>query len=633
MSVALEKKNSKWIYAFAAIILTAIAFFPSLSNGFTNWDDEVYLLNNENIREFSWEKIKYWFGAYHHGNYHPLTMISYMWEYSMSELNPRVYHFNNYILHLLNTGLVFFFVYKLVDKKEVALIVATLFGIHPMHVESVAWVSERKDLLYTAFYLGSLIVYLGYKHHPDWKKYLLLIFLFVASLLSKSAAVVLPVVLLLIDYYQERKLTIKLVIEKVPFFLLSIIFGILAIKSQNATEAIASYDTFTTTQRALFAGYGSLVYIAKVFWPFGLTAFHPYPALVENGTRLPYLFYIVPALSIVVFGGALFLWKKSKGLVFGLFFYLVNVALVLQFVSVGSAIYAERYSYMAYVGLFFMIAMGLSKIIEKQKKFRKPIYIVMITISIGLSFLTFQQTTTWKNSVSLWKQYNTTHPESRHGEYKIAEYYMDLGNNELALEQFLYIGQKYDSTGRAYMGAGNILGRMGKAKEALVYFNLAEKEYDPNGNMQSLWVNRAITFSMLKQYENAFEDYTKALEHMPNDYQIYTNRGFAYLEHGDLDKAINDFSTVLQVESNNIRLYFMRALAQHRKKNMNLAIADYSKVLQLNPNHKDAYHNRAICFEAQGNYKQALDGILKAQQLGKQENPAYIERLQKLAKN
>ena len=227
MSASLEKKSSKWIYAFAAVVITAIAFFPSLSNGFTNWDDEVYVINNENIREFSWEKIKYWFGAYHHGNYHPLTMVSYMWEYSISELNPSIYHINNYILHLLNTALVFFFIYKLTDKKEVAIIVATLFGVHPMHVESVAWISERKDLLYSVFYLSTLIVYLGYKHSPDWKKYLLLLVLFVASLLSKSAAVVLPIVLLLIDYYQQRKLTIKLIIEKIPLFALSIVFGVL----------------------------------------------------------------------------------------------------------------------------------------------------------------------------------------------------------------------------------------------------------------------------------------------------------------------------------------------------------------------------------------------------------------------
>ena len=247
MSESEEKHILKWGLPLIAIVITGIAFCPSLINGWTNWDDEVYVLNNENIREFSWSQIKYWFTEYHHGNYHPLTMISYMVEYSIAELDPIIYHLTNYLLHLLNTGLVFFFIFKLIARKDVALITAILFGVHPMHVESVAWISERKDLLYTAFYLGSILVYLSYKQSPDWKKYNIILLLFLGSLLSKSAAVVLPVVLLLIDYFQERKLTKRLLLEKIPLFVLSIVFGILAIKSQNATEAIASFDTFTTT--------------------------------------------------------------------------------------------------------------------------------------------------------------------------------------------------------------------------------------------------------------------------------------------------------------------------------------------------------------------------------------------------
>ncbi len=631
MSKGEEKKGLKWALPLVAIVITGIAFYPSLFNGWTNWDDEVYVLNNENIKEFSWGQIKYWFTEYHHGNYHPLTMISYMIEYNIAEFNPSIYHFTNYILHLLNTGLVFFFIFKLIGRKEVAFITSILFGVHPMHVESVAWISERKDLLYALFYLGSLLVYLSYKHSSDWKKYFVLLLLFLGSLLSKSAAVVLPVVLLLIDYFQGRKLTIKLFVEKIPLFGLSIVFGILAIKSQNATEAIASFDTFTTTQRALFAGYGSMVYIAKSIWPFNLTAFHPYPSLVDNGTRLPYIYYITPILSVLVFGGVLFLWKRNRLILFGLFFYLVNVALVLQFISVGSAIYAERYSYMAYVGLFFLFALGVVKLTETRPSWQKPIYVGVTLTCLALSWLTIKQTKTWNNSVTLWEQFNEVHPQSRHGEYKIAEFHMDAGNDDLALEQFLHIGNKYPTAGRAHMGAGNILGKMGKVDEALIFFNRAEAEYDANGNMQDLWVNRAITFSMLKQYENAFKDYKKALQYEPNNYQIYINRGFAYIEYGDFEKAISDFTVVLQFQPGNERVHFMRALAFHQANKLENAVSGYNDVLKINPNNPDAYHNRAICFEAAGKYKQALEGILKAQKLGKRENEAYIQKLQKLA--
>jgi tetratricopeptide (TPR) repeat protein len=331
---------------------------------------------------------------------------------------------------------------------------------------------------------------------------------------------------------------------------------------------------------------------------------------------------------VIVFGGALFFWNRNKAIVFGLFFYLINVALVLQFVSVGSAIYAERYSYMAYVGLFFLFAMGLDKLVEKGSFMRIAVYAITSAICIGLCWLTFNQSKTWKDSISLWSQQIKVYPDRAFGHKKIAEYFMDNGNDQKAFEKFDYLVKRFPKGPRVRMGRANMLGKMGKYELALKDYEIA---LSINSDLTEIYVNRAITYSILKQYENAFKDYEKALFYEPNNYQIHINRGFAYIEYGDFEKAISDFTIVLQLQPNNQRIHFMRALAYHRANKLESAVLGYNAVLQINPNNPDAYHNRAICFEAEGKYKQALEGILKAQKLGKQENEAYIQKLQKLA--
>lgn len=632
-----KKKLSFWIYILVAVIVTGFAFYPSLSNGFTNWDDEVYVLNNPEIRDLSWEKVKHWFSfdTYHHGNYHPLTMVSYMLEYGSTDPDKNgvpkdasIFHLTNYLLHLLNTVLVFLFVNALIKDKISTLIVSVLFGIHPMHVESVAWISERKDVLYTAFYLGGLLTYLNYRKNDDWLQYGLMYLLVLCSLLSKSAAVVFPVTLLLIDYVQSRVFSMRLIAEKAPLFLLSFIFGVLAIKSQNETEAIASYDTFTTTQRMFFAGYGSLIYIFKAVWPFDLSAFHPYPAYQPGTQLLPWAFYILSAVSVLLFGGVLFFYNKWRWLVFGLFFYLVNIALVLQFVSVGSAIYAERYSYMPYIGLFILLAIGIGKLKEMKPELAKASYVVLAVLVSGLAFLTIQQTKTWKNSVTLWQQFNKACPESNFGYVKLAEYYQDHNQVDEAFNMFDYIVKTYPGSYKATMGRANLFARKGQYEEALKDYNTA---ITGRPELYEVYVNRAITYSIMKQFDKALEDYNKAIQYMPNNLQIYQNRGIAHLEVGNINEAIQDFSIVLQSQPTNIRIHFMKALAHHRSGNFDEAINEYSTVLQLSPKYGDAAHNRAICYESKGNYKPAYQDVLLAQQLGKQENQAYVAKLKKLA--
>ena len=226
-----KKKNRQiasrnYHFGLVFVVIAAIAaFYPTLGNDFVNWDDVVYIMNNDMIKVLSIENLRKMFSSFFMGNYHPLTILSFALDYSVVKISAQVYHLHNLLLHLVNAVLVYFVTWHLFRKNNLAaFIVSVLFAVHPMHVESVAWVSERKDLLYTMYFLLAMLVYVYYNQTRKSRYFYYTLAFFVLSLLAKAQAVTLPVVLLLIDYFMERKPDIKMFLEKVPFFALSLFF-------------------------------------------------------------------------------------------------------------------------------------------------------------------------------------------------------------------------------------------------------------------------------------------------------------------------------------------------------------------------------------------------------------------------
>jgi len=301
--VATSSSNSwlKWVLIGGILILSYIAFSGSLKNNFTNWDDKSYVVDNELLKQPIGDCVKYFFSTFHSGNYHPLTMIVYAMEYHSAKLNPEIYHAVNLFLHLMNVLLVFWFIYLLSGKKlEVAAIVSLFFGIHPMHVESVAWIAELKDVLYSFFFLGGLIAYCKFVSDAGNKRgflYIIVLFLFILSCLSKPAAVVFPVVLLLIDYYMKRRFRFDVLIEKLPFFILAIGFGLINIKAQQSSISVV--ESHTVLQGFLFASFGMIDYILKLFLPINLSPLYPFPD--TNGGQLSMIYYLSPFIAILLF--------------------------------------------------------------------------------------------------------------------------------------------------------------------------------------------------------------------------------------------------------------------------------------------------------------------------------------------
>src|ERR1039458_8563876 len=273
-----QKNNSKWWLVSAILILTFVAFSPTLKNNFTNWDDDRYVLDNAMLSKPYSECVKFYFSNIFFNNYHPLTMMVYAFVYHHSEpvqsvvVNPESFDEINLIIHLLNILLVFWFAFLLSERRmEVAAIVAMLFAVHPMHVESVAWISELKDVLYGFFFIGGLIAYYQYINYTErsFKKtgfYLLTFILFVLSGLSKPAAVTFTLMLPLIDYYVKRKFTFNCWLEKLPFFIVSIVLGIITYIAQKP-DSIGKIETYSILQRLMFGCYSMIVYLYKLILP------------------------------------------------------------------------------------------------------------------------------------------------------------------------------------------------------------------------------------------------------------------------------------------------------------------------------------------------------------------------------
>ena len=514
--------------AFACILfLTSAVYLQSLNNDFVNWDDEQYVYKNTSITTLHGDSIVYTlqkiFTTYVVGNYHPLTMLSYCMEYNLYGLNPKAYHTTNLSIHLLNSLLVFVFIYLLNKQRFTALIVALLFAIHPMHVESVAWISERKDVLYSFFYLASLCTYVLYVQSANRKKalYILTLALFILALLSKAMGVSIPIMFMAIDYYRGTNINIRTQKNKIPFLILSLITGIVAIKAQLAFDAIGSATAYPFYERILFACYGIIHYLHKLFLPIGLSCFYPYP--LKESQFYPAIYYIAPfmvlAITLIVFR----FFRTHKEVIFGFLFFFITIALVLQVLPVGEAIVADRYTYLPYIGLFFIMASAAEKHMQQSPKYKLPYYIVFAAGIALFSIMAHKRSMVWKNGFTLWE-------------------------NALKNAQPAYI---------SFYCMGNAYATRNQHEKAIENFH---KAAEIRRNDYNLFYSRGYSYYFVQEYELAIRDFDTTLALNPEVFDAYLTRGGAYYQIKYYEKAIADYDIVLTLNPNHAPTYCNRAI-------------------------------------------------------------------------
>ncbi|MBI5644003.1 MAG: tetratricopeptide repeat protein [Deltaproteobacteria bacterium] len=569
-----ERKHIILAAAFLVAVLTLIVYLPSLQNGFVNWDDPGYVYKNANIRSLN----LYWvFTAEVVGNWHPLTLLSFVLDYAVWGLNPKGYHLTNSVLHAVNTFLSVILAFSLCASAKktkeglyrswpvfAAIITGLLLGLHPMHVESVAWISERKDVLSALFFMLSIISYLGYTEGGGFKSYTASLISFALALMSKPMAVSLPIVLLIIDYFPlERFLSRgennpgikRILLEKAPFFILSLLSAFLALWAQKQSGALSSLESIPLSGRIAVAMRAFIFYIYKLLVPSSLVPFYPRPA--EAG-----LFNSVFIISAVLFAAisiaAVITFKRKKIFIAAWLYYVITLIPVIGIVQVGAQAAADRYTYLPALSLFLLVGSGAGYAFSRfDKKARTMLVLAAIAYGALMSFLTYNQIKIWKDSIALWSHEISIYP---------------------------------DDAPVAYTNRGIALGQSNRIDEALADFSSAIKI---KPNMIEAYYNRALAFSVIGRYNEAIEDLTAAIRLKPDYADAYHNRAVAYGNLADYPRAIEDFR----------------------------------RALELNPRFKEAYLNLALAYEKAGYKDEALLYFKKASELGVKEADYYLGNL------
>lgn len=560
-------------------IVTAVTFSPSLENSFINWDDNQYVTENPDIMGVNVHNLKKIFSSVYVANYQPLTMLSYMIDFQFFKLNPMAFHTTSLLWHIANSIVVFLLIYSLCGSNFASFLTAILFAIHPLRVESVAWVAERKDVMTAFFFFLSLLLYVRYLKIQNRIFYYLGIVSFIFSLLCKPMAVSLPLVLLLINYLKSGKIEKKDLLNTIPFVAISSIFVIVTLITQNVfTHASADTVSLSILNRIGIPFYGILFYVFKTIVPFNLSSFYPFP----GNSELPILVIISPLIVVGIVFSFFYFKVRSRILMFGLFYYIITLLPVLQIIPVGNAMVAERYSYIPCIGLLFPIAMYADYLLKEKSNIQKNVkYVLLSALFISVfvfSSLSFVRCSVWKNSLTLWDDV-------------VKKYPVD--------ETFYYRGLAYSE--------------QGDFPKAIDDYNKAIEKNPRNALALDA---RGIACFNVGLYDRAINDYTEAIRIVPQYATSYSNRATAYAQTGNFTSAIDDFSAALRNCSEGVfasYCYSNRGLAYSHTGDFKKAITDFSEAIKINPGYyPQVYYYRSIAYKAINDNDRAMNDLKTA---------------------
>jgi len=474
------------------VLVTLVSLYPTVRNGFVNWDDSQYVIENEAITSLTPAHVARIFSSFYVGAYVPLTALSYAVEFHFFGLQPLPYHVTNLVLHLFNCLLVFFLVYGLSRRWTAALVTALLFGVHPLHVESVSWITERKDMLYGFFFLAAALAYLGYAVRKKISAYYLALVLLILSCLAKPTAAVFPFILLVLDFLLKRRFRPGIFLEKIPFFIISFATLIVAYLAQRETGAFAAVTRFSLPATLYQSANYLFFYIFKTVLPLKLSCLYPEP-------RFWYAPLVVAGLA------ALAIWslRRTRVTAFGGLFLIVGLLPMLQLVRVGQPL-ADRYTYLALIGPFFIGGHYLAQAVQRSGWPRKIIWLlVAVSVTATCAGLSHRQTRIWKDGITLWTNAINNYPNLPLAYNNRGNAYCYLNENRRALKDYDRAISIKPDYADAYNNRGN-------AWRGLAEYGRAIDDYSTallfNPKLADAYYNRAVVYFLKKDYRAALRD-------------------------------------------------------------------------------------------------------------------------------
>ncbi|RLC23121.1 MAG: hypothetical protein DRH21_07440 [Deltaproteobacteria bacterium] len=581
------------------VIAILSVYWQVRNYSFVNYDDRQYVTQNHYVQAgLTLESIKWSFTAIHASNWHPLTWLSHMLDCQIYEMNPGHHHMTNVLLHILNTLLLFLVFKRMTGKLWQSGFVAALFALHPLHVESVAWVAERKDLLSTFFWMLTLWSYVRYVERSDFNRYLPVLFFFILGLMAKPMLVTLPFVLLLLDYWplrrfelgsrdennsQQRRFNFGLICEKMPLFFLSAVSSVVTYIVQESSGAVNSLAVIPFHIRIANATVSYASYIGKMIWPHNLAVFYPYPESIVSW-KITGAGLLLGVISVIVCQ----MVRTKPYFAVGWLWYIGSLVPVIGIVQAGVQKMADRYTYVPLIGLFIIIAWGVPDILVRWR--HKKIILAISTTFVLSAFMicTWFQVKNWQNSITLFEHALDVTVDNSIAHINLGEALAGQGKIDAAVRHYYEALRIKPNLAAPHLNLGVALKEGGKLSEAINHFS---KVLGLKSDCAEVHYELGDTLDRKGDFASAIEHYLEAVRIKPDYAKVYNNLGVIQARQNKDKEAIAHFYKAIQIDSAYAGAYYNLGKIFTNQGKIEDAIFNYRKTLHFSPENTQALYN------------------------------------------
>ena len=578
---------------------TLALYNPVNRHPFVNYDDDRYVTENPHIRNgLSWDTVSWAFTAEEQGNWHPLTWLSHALDYQLFRQNATGHHFTSLLIHSANAVLLFLLLTYATGRLGPSLLVAALFALHPINVESVAWVAERKNVLSTFFFFAALAAYCWYARRPDWRRYLAFAGLFALGLMSKPMVITLPFVLLLLDFWPLGRIQgfpagvlsvpqsplSRLLVEKLPLLVLSAASAAITMRVQQAGGAMRSTAQFSLGVRLENAVVAYAMYLWKMVWPSHLAPLYPHPGDSLSAWQVTLSALVLLAVTVVVLR-----FRSRRYLLTGWLWFLGTLVPVIGLVQVGDQAMADRYAYIPLIGIFIMLAWGAADLADLLHIGLSARMIPAACILLALAFATHRQLGYWSSNYELWTHALAVTDKNFIAQNNLGGALLLLGKPDEAYAHFQAAAEINPNDPMSRSNLGAYLQEHGKLSEAMAQYDRSISLTSDPGLLAATYANLGTAYRNLGEDEKARDSYDQALRLNPNQSNAYLGLGELLEKQNQLDDAIRNYSRSVELRPTATG-FLLLGHALETEARRPEALAAYQSALKLSPELPEAQH-------------------------------------------
>ena len=607
------------ILTFLLALIVTVAHYPALSAKAIFFDDELYLINNPLVQNPSWTSAERFLTEILHpstvgGYYQPLAMISLMLDCAVggSPDNLLPFHLTSLVLHVANTLLVFFFTHLLFRRPWAAAAAALIFGLHPITVESIPWVAERKTLLTAFFAILCFIFYVQYTRRPGLMRYTICLILYILALMSKPTSLMLPVLMLLLDFWPLNRLNRRALLEKIPLLVIASLFALIAFLSQAKTSAVIMPGEYPPLAIPLVVCHNIVFYLWKVLWPTHISAFYPYPRPISLHTPA-YLWGVVG--TVILLPAIILSLRWTRVILSGWLFFFLAMLPAIGIIGYANTIAADRFAYFPMVGLLMSATYALSRGADAATRTKRPaatvslIAVFIAVLALAEASATRRYLARWSDSMTLYAYLVDLVPESEALHYNYAELLTRHGRSDEAITHYREAIRINPIFAEPHTNLGILLLARHQPDIAIEQFEEAAR-LDPD--LDQAWTNLANTLIQVGRPDEAVARIEQAIRRHPGRYHLRLTLASALIDTRQLDEAIRQCKQVLAMSPDQPEAYALWGLALMRQNRYDEAIPQLSRAVELQPAHLNALLQLAEALQRIGRHEEAINAYSRA---------------------